>query len=247
MESRMKEVEDLVGRCLELCAQRRLQEADELARAGLASTPDEGRLWQVHGLARWMLQDYPAAQAAFEQATTLRPLYPLARCALADLYARDGRCDPARAIYEAIADDASFPLSLLPMVASGLGRLGENRTALKVCRRIASNNPQHHAALFGIAFYLRRLGYPVESCLGRLQQAFRLCPDMIAYRLDLATAYADLGHIEQAHELVRELDPAAVPCACRLRRVLHILTLAGDDERLAVCEAELSSRRRASE
>ncbi|MGE3804700.1 MAG: tetratricopeptide repeat protein [Gemmataceae bacterium] len=240
----MKNAEELVARCLELCEQRRMQEADELAQDGLAAFPEDGRLWQVQGIARWLLRDFARSQTCLEQATLLTPLFPLARCALADLYFRSGRCDPALTIYAAIADDEQFPHSMLPMVASGLGRLGAHRLALKVCRRIARRNPEHHAALFGIAFYLCRLGYPVESYLGRLQQAHRLNPDMIAYRLNLAAAYFEQGHIELAHELVRNVEPAAVPCACWLRRVQRILDLAGDDERAAAFEAELAARAR---
>ena len=48
--------------------------------------------------------------------------------------------------------------TLLPAVAAGLGRLEDFDLALQVCERIVAENPAHHQAFFGIAYYRNRLG-----------------------------------------------------------------------------------------
>jgi hypothetical protein len=139
--------------------------------------------------------------------------------------------DAARGIYLMLAGSASFPTALLPRLATGLGRIEEYRAALRVCRTLACRDPRHHAAFFGMAYYLSRLGYPQRSCLARLRQAFRLAPDMVLYRINLACVYADLGRLRAAHGLIRDLDPLTIPCPCWLRRLVRIFDLAQDQTR----------------
>ena len=224
----MKSADDAFVRGQQLLEQRRFAEAEALARSALAEEQSDGRLWQLAGIASWALGAVVRARADLETAGTLAPLCPMAWLALADCYVGLRQHDAARGIYRMLADHAAFPTSLLPRLATGLGRIEEYRAALKVCRTLACREPRHHAAFFGMAYYLSRLGYPQRSVLARLRQAFRLAPDMLLYRVNLACVYADLGRIRAAHGLIRDLNPLAIPCPCWLRRLVRIFDLAQD-------------------
>lgn len=52
---------------------QRFDEAARAAEAALALTPDDGRLWEVVGLARQMLGDLEGAIAAYDRAIELMP------------------------------------------------------------------------------------------------------------------------------------------------------------------------------
>src|SRR5262249_33284521 len=151
--------------------------ADEIALRALDRYPGNGLLWQLHGTARWFMGDGPAARSALEIARALKPLQPLAACALASCYVEAGETEKAREIYVALLGDDRCPPAVLPKVAAGLGRIEEHWLALQVCRKLARREPTHHAAFFGMAFYMARLGYPAQSCLPRLLRAHQLAPD----------------------------------------------------------------------
>ncbi|MBL8793812.1 MAG: hypothetical protein JNM56_07905 [Planctomycetia bacterium] len=220
---------DWAARCLECFHHQQYAESDALARRGLADFPDDGLLWQLHGAASWFLGDLAAARRALETAQTLAPLQPLSRCALAGAYSQTGDSELARALYVSLLQDDRCPSSLLPKVATGLGRLGEYWTALQVCRKLARLQPTHHAAYFGLAYYMAKLDYPSECYLRHLVRAHQLAPELLPYRINLAMLLADLGRAEHAHRLIRELPAAAIACTCWLHRLIDLCDTVGDD------------------
>jgi len=221
---------DWAARCLDCFHRQDYAESDAVARRALAFFPDDGLLWQLHGTAVWFLGDHAATRRALETASQLTPLQPLARCALAGSYAHTGDSQLARELYVGLLQDDRCPTSLLPKVATGLGCLGENWLALQVCRKLARLQPTHHAALFGLAYYMARLDYPGECYLRHLVRAHQLAPDRLPYRVNLALLLAELGRIEHAHRLVRDLSAEGIGCTCWLRRLIAVCEAVGDDE-----------------
>jgi tetratricopeptide (TPR) repeat protein len=238
----MTAANDRFERGAELLRGRRFREADCCAREGLRDCPDDGRLWQLHGTARWALGDYLGACSALETASALRPLYPLARCALADAYVRTGRSEVARVIYRHLAEGDGCPTELLPKVVAGLGQLEEYEPALKVCRRLVDRNPSHHAAFFGIAYYLALLDSPPGPVLEALHRAFDLAPHVLVYRLNLAWLLAGVGQGENAYALLCAVPVEEVSCPFWLRRMLAVFETAGDEHLSQACRERLEGR-----
>jgi len=222
--------EHIFARGAALLQQRQFAEAEQQARRGLVNHPDDGRLWQVSGVACWAMSQFGRARQALETASCLRPLFPLARIALAECYVRFGLTESARYIYEFLAEGDHCPVGLLAKVAAGLGRIGDDQRALQVCRKLARLEPKHHAAFFGMAYYMARLGYPLRGCLRRLGQAHRLAPETLHYRVNLAFACAGQEQFRKAANLLREVAPEAVACACWVRGMVRIFEKAGEDE-----------------
>lgn len=227
----------VLGRCLELFQQGLIAEADRLASEGLDSDPDNGALWQFHGLLRQRQGDIDGARTALETASLLVPLSPSGRCALADCYARTGKRELARDLYVHLANDIRTPPELLPAAASGLGGLGESEAALDVCRELIRRDPSRHEAHFGVAYYLRRLGHPLEAAVPPVSRAHQLAPNVPLYRIVLASLMTKLGDHEEAYDLLRGVDPQSVGCRCCLTRMMTVFSRAGDHTRFDACRA----------
>ena len=216
---------DVLGRCLELFHQGLIAEADRLAGEGLESSPDDGDLWQMHGLLRQCLGDFTGACSSLETASLLVPLSPSARCALADCYARTGQAALARDLYRHLTGDDRIPSELLAAVASGLGGLGDDEAALGACRDLVRRDPTRHEAHFGVAYYLHRLGHPAEAALPAVALAHELAPGVPLYRVVLASLLAQAGEHEEAYDLLHGVDPRSVGCRCCLHRMMSVFLL----------------------
>jgi len=227
----MDQHRDVLERCIGLAGVGRLVEAEGLAGRAVQGDPEDGNLWQFLGLIRHRLGDLTRARSALEVASALVPLEPSARRALADCYARTGHAELAGDLYRALAVDARCPTDLLPAVASGLGGLGRHEDALKACRELIRRDPSCHEGHFGVAFYLRRLGMPPEAALPSVATAFELAPDLLLYRISLAALLDHVGRRDEAHDLLRDVDPGAVQCRCCLRRMATILRDTDDPTR----------------
>ena len=125
--------DDTLARCVDLYQQHRYAEVIDATTRHLEERPDEGRLWQLLGLAHWSQSNHLAARSALETASCLRPLAPLGQVALASAYLHGGQKEVARLMYRHLAKSETCPLEMLPKVSVGLGRLGEYSLALDVC------------------------------------------------------------------------------------------------------------------
>jgi Flp pilus assembly protein TadD len=222
---------DLSRLCLSLIEEGRPAEADSLVSAALRSSPDDGILWQLRGLLRRERGELSAARGDLECASALVPLNPAARCALADCYVADQKPGLAELLYQGLADDPTCPTELLPPVAAGLGTVGAFAAALATCRELARREPRRHQAHFGIAFYLRKLGHPVEEVLEPARRAFELAPGSSLYRVTLSALLEHLGRRDEARALMQDVDPGSIACSCCLRRVATLFRQAGDHRR----------------
>jgi Flp pilus assembly protein TadD len=231
--------QDVLDDCFELAGRGRFSEAEELAGEAVRSYPDDGRLWQLHGLLLHRMSEFVRGCSALETAGLLVPLEPSSRCALADCYARTGHAELARDLYRGLSGDARCPTELLTAVASGLGGLGDHETALETCLELIRRDPEHHQAYFGVAFYLRRLGRPARGVLPAIQRAHELAPESPLYRITLAAILDHIGRREEAYELLRVVDPAVVQCGCCLHRMLVLFRNAGDLPRSVACRKQI--------
>lgn len=199
--------------------QQNYDQAVKLARLGLKHAPDDASLWQMLGISLWLQADLQNGQEALENATCLAPLSALGQLALGQIYARQGKTDLARTIFAHLAGGDVCPTPLLNKLASACGQIGEYELALHVCRVLNSRLPDHHGALFGIAYYLTRLGHPLDEVVIPLSLAMDLAPEMLSYRINLACVWTDLGEIGKAYDLLKEIAVDQVDHPCWLRKM----------------------------
>jgi Flp pilus assembly protein TadD len=235
----MDEVMIALERATEKLAAGDFVAAHHLAADAVAWHPDHGRLWWIAGVAAHRLANYDDARQAFEQAALLVPLDGETQCALAECYLQTGRTKQARELFKLLAADELSAIDLLPRVAAGLGQVGDLQGALDVCRDAAERAPDEAAPRFGMAYYLRRLGYPAAAIVPVMSRAFELEPDNPAYRASLAFLLVEAGRQDEAYDLLREVSLTQMSCPCCLRRMMTLFRSTGDHARWRDCSARL--------
>ncbi len=230
---------DLHQRIVRLFDKGEFALAADVAKQFLSVDPDDGWLWQIHGTACFHMQAFDFALPSLERASSLVPLHPLAQYALAACYALAEKPDLASLIYEHLGE-ISRDEAMLAAVAQRLGALDHNESALQVCRRIIRLNANYHSAHFGVAYYLERLGYPLETLIVPLATAVDLAPHVPSYRINLAFIWERLGKNHQAYNLLKLVPLETIRCSCLLKRMLAIFEAAGDQGRSLVCKVRIS-------
>jgi tetratricopeptide (TPR) repeat protein len=208
-----------------------LEACEQLLRVGLLEFPDDGRIVQLQGLVWHARRRYVSAIRALELASTLVPLSLPAQLAMADAYRRCGRPNDARTILSFLAERSDMPTVLLPNLTAGLGIVGEYQQALDVCREASRREPERDEPLYGMAYYMNKLGYPPEVILPLLRQCRALSPECRLYRTSLAVMCGRAGHWEEAYELFAEVDPATLRCQTCVRFMIRVFEHIGDHER----------------
>jgi tetratricopeptide (TPR) repeat protein len=218
------------------------EEALEVAGSGLEHYPDDGRLWEMRGIALGCRRDVTGAMAALETASTLVPLSAPGQLSLAVCYVRTQNVESAKCIYEFLATRGDFPTELVADLAWGLDRVGEPKLALEVCRTAVQRQPGCDGALAAMAHYMTKLDYPVEEVTAVVRRAFELRPDAAVYRVDLALLLVRCGRQEEAYQLLTAVDLAEllqVHCPPRLVGLIALFRQMDDEHRASTCESRV--------
>jgi tetratricopeptide (TPR) repeat protein len=208
-----------------------LEACEHLLRVGLLEFPDDGRIVQLQGLVWHARRRYVSAIRALELASSLVPLSLPAQLAMADAYRRCGRPNDARTILSFLTRRSDMPTVLLPNLTAGLGIVGEYQQALDVCREASRREPDRDEPLYGMAYYMNKLGYPPEVILPLLRQCRALSPESRLYRTSLAVMCGRAGHWEDAYELFADIDPSSLRCQTCVRFMISVFERIGDHER----------------
>lgn len=235
----MSEVLNLMRQAEQLLAERSFSEVESLLSSALEQHADEGQLWRLLALARHAHGDFGSAAMAFEQAGMLVPLSARDQCLLAECYATTDRARHAVNIYQHLLEDPNCPREMLPTIAAGFGRLGDARAAMKVCRLALQSDPDRPEPLFGLVYYLRKLGYPAKVVIPLMRRAFEMASECTLYRSTLAFLLAEDGRTEDAYDLLCDLRPAEAGCARQVRRMMAIFQAVGDFDRWKACRQRL--------
>lgn len=223
-----------------------VEECLQVLSIAVAQHPDDGALWELSGVVRHARRDFAAAQQALETASILAPLTCDAQIALADCYARNGFRESERAIYQHLAANEQVRTERLGHLATRLSAFGEFHLALDVCRRATRRQPDCDEAIYGLAHYMGKCGYPAERVLAVAERAFRLAPEVTRYRVTIALLHHRLGRTDEAYKLLRPLSPhqlSRIRCVTCLERLLEILAIAEEDPRREACLRHLDELR----
>ncbi len=208
-------------------------QAMHVARLGLAEFPEDPRLWQVLGTSLWCVSDVEQAQDALETASCLAPLGPLARFTLGLVYARLGKNDLARTVFEYLVEPDRCPTGMLHKLAAACGQIEEHELALQACETLAQRNPAHHGAHFGIAYYKTRLGHPLEEVMIPLSLAMDLAPGLLSYRMNLVFVWTEMGEYGKAYDLLADVPVQQIFHPCWLRKMIIVFDHFDDLDRLS--------------
>jgi len=210
-------------------------EAASLSEEAVTQFPEEGRLWELLGIACCRSGQTARGLEALETASLLKPLDPAARFCLAECYAAIGKPELAVFVYQQLAESDLTPLALMPRIASRLGQLNQFAEALDVCRSIVRRDDTRHEAHFGISYYLRRLGRPVEQVAEAVGRAHELAPEVSLYRIVLAGLWHEMGRTADACEILRGVPLDTIDCPAALRRMMVVFRAARDSSRSEAC------------
>lgn len=218
-------------------------QARDLARLTLEQVPHDGKLWELCGLCHDACGEVGEAMHALETATTLVPLSAAGQCVLAKCYVAAGHRELARQMYRFVFAREGLPGKLLPILAAGLGSVGDCEFALQACRRAAELELDSGQPLYGMAYYMERLGYPLEMIASILRRAVDIEPDAFQYRYALATVCDRLGHREEAYRVLRPVVRPdllqGIRCVSCLSRMEGIFASAGEGELTRACRARI--------
>ena len=200
---------------------------------------DDGRLWRIWAITKYAVGAFDSALSAMEHASSLVPLAFDDHRLLANCYVRTGRLQHAKVVYSQLLEDPACPNELLAEISAGFGLVGDYRSALKVCRLASQREPARPEPLFGMVYYLRRLGCPAKVAIPMMTRAFQLDPNCSLYRSSLAFLLNEVGRGEEAYDLLREMPVREATCVCQVRRMMAIFQSAGDYECWRVCRQRL--------
>lgn len=216
----------------------RFEEALDGVQCALVNNQNDGRLWELRGFIHSQRHQWHLARHALETATTLVPLSAAGRVYLAECYRQTGLTDLARELACEMLGDAHIGSSLFLAVAALLDRVGCTRQAVEICQNAIEADPQWAQAWYDLAFYLAKCQPDSGLIEHASRQAVRLDPTKLTFRLVYACRLASQERIEEAYELVCELDQPAINsvcCAGCLRKLQAIYEFIGDEMRAAMC------------
>lgn len=234
-------------RAVKLLSMGELLLAERSARIGLVHHPDHGGLYQVRGIARHLLGRPAQSVHDLESAQALIPLNPLAVWALAEGYVHFGHRTLARDLLTSLIGRTDCTAALLPRVAQTLRRMDELDLALRVCEKWSVEFPTQATAYWGIAYFMARLGFPIDAVADRLEKAYRLAPNRATYRAQFGLVLATAGDADRARAVLIDLAPEVVRCPHLSTRVARAWEMIGDYVHAqvwsdhAVSQARLSS------
>ncbi len=200
---------------------------------------NDGRAWQLCGLAHFALGDLAEGIAAFEQATSLVPLCPEAQCRLAECYLRVRKRELAMVIFQHLATLKTLPQELVQDIAVGLSRVGEHQASLDYSKAQWERFPQSHVLLSTAASMMRRLGADVDASLSLSHQAHQLQPKNVAYRISLAYDLITAGRLQEALRLLTAVDLDEVQCIASLQYLKTLFTKLDNEHWQQECQARL--------
>lgn len=227
----------------ELClAAGQFDQAAGASERRLADDPEDGRAWEIQGLAAAWRREPQLARQSLETAMSLVPLRPAAAIALADLYHEIDRQLAQRLYLQAVAHpraDASLKL----VAASGLDRLDWPHLAVRICRQVIQQDADSAQAYFDLSYYLGRTGAPDSMVESLARRAIELAPDRCQFRIGLAGFLAQRKRAKEAFALVQHLSTSElelVTCECCLQRLLTVFEAVDDVERAGWCRSRLA-------
>ncbi|MEM7475468.1 MAG: hypothetical protein AAF483_10790 [Planctomycetota bacterium] len=219
-----------------------LNSAVEKISSALYSDEENGFGWELMGLIFRDLGKPKSAINAFERASLLVPMHPLASLCLAECYGAVGKTELARDLYLSYADCLDGQVEHLLLVAAGLEGIDEPHLAMEICRRASGIDPDCGQIAYDMCFYASRCGAQPALIESLAWRAVELEPDNVHFRVGLASLMIRLERLEKAFWVVGSLNSeqiSSINCYCCIERLVALYDSYGDNERAELCRMRL--------
>lgn len=207
-----------------------------LLEKALAETDSAPQLLEIAGMVAYKRGDITEAVRLIEAAMFEIGLSISAQLTLAKAWIQVGKTDAAKITASFLVEIAErIPYSMLAELTHLLARLQEYELAITVCRTACERHPSDDHAVFGLAFYMYRAGYPLNAVKNTMLKAIDLAPTCQLYQLNIAVVYCSLDQWESAYSHACRLSAEAlstIPCQNMVKRLVELFTQFGDYERL---------------
>ncbi len=174
---------------------------------------------------------FPTCIQAFEIGLSIS-----AQLTIANAWIQVGKTDAARTTASFLVEIVErIPYSMLAELTHVLSHLQEYELAVRVCRTACERHPRDDHAVFGLAFYMYRAGYPLIAVKNMMLKAIDLAPACQLYQLNLAVVCCSLEQWDAAYAHACHLSTKAlgtIPCQYMVKKLVELFTRFGDDERL---------------
>jgi len=216
-------------------------ESRDLYNAVLDRHPYCSYAWYNLGWAYVSLNDPEEALEAFEYAYITQPYFEDAYRACAELAVQRGLHRRALLCYNEMNDHAEADSDVLAQMAACHLRLGDLRTAKKMCRLALKLDPYHAEACYQMGACLAAEKAYRQS-VRWLQEAVQNDENREDAHSLLATMYGQLGHLAKAlHHLWRAVEIAPENPAVWLRITEYLLAEGNHREACEVVEQALEN------
>lgn len=202
---------------------------------------DDGRAWELRGLAHFGLGQVDKATRAFESASLLVPLGTTAQVRLAQLYLQRRRREAAAAIYLHLATCETLPEEEAELVAGGLAAVGAFDDALRFCLAQLQRFGGNHKLSYSAACAMRRLGHADNEISKLFGRAHQLQPNNVSYRIALARCLLAENRRAEATRVLSGVDLESTRCIPSLQRLRMLFERLNVAERVEHCRARLTA------
>ncbi|MEM7454629.1 MAG: hypothetical protein AAF456_09795 [Planctomycetota bacterium] len=210
--------------------------ADSLATEAIEATGGAPEVLEIGGIIAFELEDYGETIRLIEKAMVIATLSIASQLCLARAYIGHGKPELAETGLEFLVEMAHrVPCNMLPDLTNACSSIERYDLALGVCREAAARHPEDDNAIFGAAFYMFRLGYPLELIKNMMLKAIELNPMSNIYRLNITTVFLNLNQLDFAYEHACKMCDDAlrtVPCGCMVGRLRELFAHYGDQRRI---------------
>ncbi|MEM9413717.1 MAG: hypothetical protein AAGA30_21595, partial [Planctomycetota bacterium] len=153
---------------------RELDIATRLVEKARKETRDP-RILEVGGLVAYGQSRFHDAIDFIGNAMLEVPLSFASQMVLAKSYLKTGKTDDAADILTFLVEMRhELPSNMLPDLTHALATIERFDLALATCRAAFDRHPEDDSAVFGVAFYMHRCGYPCELVKGVVAKAIDL-------------------------------------------------------------------------
>ena len=165
------------------------------------------------------LGDAKNAAKAYQTALRLNPNRDDTHLKLGNLYFSQGRFSEASVAYERAVNlwpstENTFALGQAYM------NMGRYTDAESLFNKVLRMEPHKPDGRYGLGLNANRQGH-YEEAIGHFKSAIHLNKDFYAAYAEMGYAYADLGQIDEAMEIVSDLDDKAPDMAITLRNYIY--------------------------
>ncbi len=218
-------------------------------RCELTDNPDDGMRHEAVGLALAAVGLSEQAVPVLETAQVLLPLVPAAELALAECYLEAGKPGHAAPLLSNVGTRSDAECSQRLRAARLLEEIGARRAAWTICRRTVQDFPDEAQAWFDLSYIMGRLGCPFPQIESAALRAINLAPQVVKYRMSLASALHQRDRVDDALLLVQRFGAEqieGVECECCVERLQLMFESSGDWQRAMLCRDRLTVLKRSS-